>query len=160
MRRHPPDEIEIIVTECVPVAAIASSGKYYIIDADCKLLEVTGAAGATPYCRISGIELSEPEVGKRAVFTEEEKQKPLKTILNTAQKNDILNKIKEIDLEKIFEIEMKYTDRFTVYLGTVEDIEKKLRFLDVCISELGPGETGVVDISDPQTARFRPYADK
>ena len=76
------------------------------------------------------------------------------------QKNDILNKIKEIDLEKIFEIEMKYTDRFTVYLGTVEDIEKKLRFLDVCISELGPGETGIVDISDPQTARFRPYADK
>ena len=59
--------------------------------------------------------------------------------------------------KKIFEIELSYADRFTVQLGTVEDLEKKVRFLGVCISELGPEERGIIDVSDPQTARFRPY---
>ena len=157
MRRRLPAEMEIIITECVPVAAIQTAQGYYIIDTDCKLLELTDANGAAQYCLVTGVELTDPEVGKNANFTQSEKQKPLQTILNTAQINDILDEIKEIDLEKIFEIELSYADRFTVQLGTVEDLEKKVRFLGVCISELGPEERGIIDVSDPQTARFRPY---
>lgn len=157
MRRRLPDEMEITVTECVPVAAIQVGSAYYVIDTECKLLELTDAQGASQYCLVSGVELTDPEVGKNAVFTQEEKQKPLQTILNTAQNNDILNEIRKIDLEKIFEIKLEYADRFTVQLGTVEDLEKKIRFLGVCIDDLGPEEQGIIDVSDPQTARFRPY---
>lgn len=157
MRRRLPDEIEITVTECVPAAAIETAEGCYIIDADCKLLELTDKAGAAGYCLVTGVELDEPEVGKTANFTQPEKQKPLQTILNTAQINDILDEIKEINLDQIFEIELSYAGRFTVQLGTVEELEKKVRFLGVCIADLGPEERGVIDVSDPQTARFRPY---
>lgn len=157
MRRRLPDEMEITVTECVPVAAIQVGDSYYVIDTKCKLLELTDAQGASQYCLVTGAELTDPEVGKTAVFTQEEKQKPLQTILNTAQNNAILNEIRKIDLEKIFEIKLEYAGRFTVQLGTVEDLEKKIRFLGVCIGDLGPEERGIIDVSDPQTARFRPY---
>ena len=160
MRRRLPDEMEITITECVPVAAMQSGESYYIIDAGGKLLEQTDAQGAAGYCLIKGVGLTDPVVGKKAIFSEEEKQKPLQTILNTAQKSDILNEIREIDLEKIFEIRLAYSERFTVYLGTVENLEKKVRFLSVCIEDLGPEERGIIDVSDPQTARFRPYASK
>lgn len=160
MRRKLPDEIAITVTECVPVAAVESGGSYFIIDANAKLLEKTDAAGSAQYCIIRGAELKDPEVGKSADFTDSQKKKPLQTILNTAQKSDILNEIKEIDLEKIFEIKLAYSERFTVYLGTVEQLEKKVRFLGVCIADLGPEERGIIDVSDPQRASFRPYADE
>ena len=160
IRRRLPDEVEIIVTECVPAAAIQSGASYYIIDADGKLLEQTDASGAAGLCIVSGCELDGPELGKMAVFTEAEKEKPLKTILNTAQNNDILNEIKAIDLEKVFEISLEYGGRFTVQLGTVEDLEKKVRFLGVCIADLAPEDRGIIDVSDPQVARFRPYTTK
>ena len=45
-----------------------------------------------------------------------------------------------------------------VWQYRIEQLEKKVRFLGVCIDELGPSDRGIIDVSDPQTARFRPYA--
>lgn len=160
MHRRLPDEIEIVVTECVPVAVIQNGESYYIIDEKCKLLEETDVTGAQPYCKIVGVALQDPEIGKTAIFSEPEKEKPLQIMLNTAQKSDILNKIGEINLERVFEIRLSYTERFSVYLGTVEELDKKIRFLDVCIEKLGTADRGVIDLSDPQVARFRPYTNQ
>ncbi len=156
MHRRLPDTIEINVTECVPVAALESGGAYWLIDAKGKLLENIPYDRAVQTCLITGAELKEPKVGKYATFSDEEKAKALFTILNTAQNSDILKEIMGIDIQKIFEIKLQYTDRFTVELGTVEDLEKKIGFLESVIGKLGSTDTGVIDLTDAQTARFRP----
>ena len=51
---------------------------------------------------------------------------------------------------------MHYTERFEVELGTVEDLTKKIGFLKSVVERLGEMDVGVVDLTDPQTARFRP----
>ena len=101
MRRRLPDEIEITVTECVPAAAIETAEGCYIIDADCKLLELTDKAGAAGYCLVTGVELDEPEVGKTANFTQPEKQKTAANHIEYRANNDILDEIKEINLDQI-----------------------------------------------------------
>lgn len=161
IRRKLPDRIVIHITECVPVAAVEQNGKWLIIDAKGKLLEETDEAGAKPYCRIRGVELDKPKVGNSIVFTEtqKDKQKPLFTILNTASEHAILNKIGQIDMSLVFDIRLNWEDRFTVVLGTVEQLEKKVRFLGHVVGELGETDRGMIDVSDAQTARFRPYSE-
>ena len=76
--------------------------------------------------------------------------------LSGAENSGILKEIMGIHMEKLFEIKLQYTERFAVELGTVEDLEKKISFLNQVVERLGSTDTGVIDLTDPQTARFRP----
>lgn len=159
IRRRLPDRVEIIVTECVPVAAIESGGSYYIVDIGGKLLEKSSLQAVQQYCVIQGAALDQPEVGKHAVFAVPEQENPLFLVLNTANNSDILQDIGEIDVSQTYDIEFTYTDRFTVKVGTADDLEQKIRYMKVVATEkLGPTETGIIDVSNTQTARFIPAA--
>ncbi len=107
-------------------------------------------------CAVVGLELQQPEAGSYADFLDKEKEKALFTILNTATNSDILEEIINIDINQIFEIRLRYTERFVVELGTVEDLTKKIGFLKSVVERLGEMDTGVIDLTNPQTARFRP----
>jgi len=157
IRRRLPDRVEIIITECVPVAAVESGGSCYIMDIDGKLLEKCSLQTAQKYCIIRGAELDQPEVGKQAVFVAPEQENPLFLVLNTANNSDILQNIGEIDISQTYDIQFTYADRFTVKVGTAGDLEQKIRYMKVVANEkLGPSETGTIDVSDTQTARFIP----
>ena len=131
------------------------------MDGKGKLLEETDEAGSKAYCRVRGIELDKPAVGQQISLAEaqKDKQKPLFTILNTASEHAILDKIEQIDINLVFDIRLLWEERFSVVLGTVEQLEKKIRFLGHVVGELGETDRGVIDVSDPQTARFRPYSE-
>ena len=107
-------------------------------------------------CAVVGLEFQQPEAGSYADFLDKEKEKALFTILNTATNSDILEEIINIDINQIFEIRLRYTERFVVELGTVEDLTKKIGFLKSVVERLGEMDTGVIDLTNPQTARFRP----
>ena len=107
-------------------------------------------------CAVVGLELQQPEAGSYSDFLDKEKEKALFTILNTATNSDILEEIINIDINQIFEIRLRYTERFVVELGTVEDLTKKIGFLKSVVERLGEMDTGVIDLTNPQTARFRP----
>ena len=157
VRRRLPDTVEIYVTECAPAAALpAAEGQYWLVDKKGKLLELVPAEGAGGLCVVAGLELQQPEAGHYADFLDKEKEKALFTILNTAENSGILKEIINIDINQIFEIRLQYTERFEVELGTVEDLTKKIGFLKSVVERLGEMDVGVVDLTDPQTARFRP----
>lgn len=161
LRRVLPDRVTIRISECVPVAAVEHEGRWFVMDGKGKLLEETDEAGSKAYCRVRGIELDKPAVGQQISLAEaqKDKQKPLFTILNTASEHAILDKIEQIDINLVFDIRLLWEDRFSVVLGTVEQLEKKIRFLGHVVGELGETDRGVIDVSDPQTARFRPYSE-
>ena len=63
----------------------------------------------------------------------------------------------EMDLSEQYNIRFTYLGRFTVKLGSTEELAKKLRFLHAIVEEkLEPNVSGVIDLSDPQKARFVP----
>lgn len=157
VRRRLPDTVEIYVTECAPAAALpAAEGQYWLMDKKGKLLELVSAEETGGLCAVVGLELQQPEAGSYADFLDKEKEKALFTILNTATNSDILEEIINIDINQIFEIRLRYTERFVVELGTVEDLTKKIGFLKSVVERLGEMDTGVIDLTNPQTARFRP----
>lgn len=158
IRRRLPDVVTIKIKECRAVAVIRDRelGGSYVMDINGKLLEKL-SYGEIPegVCVITGVSLEKAEVGKYSSFLEKEKQKPLFLLLNTAEKSDILKNIGEIDITENYNITLQYDGRFTVKLGTSEDLEKKLRYMQVLVEEkLGSGVRGTIDVSDTQTARF------
>jgi len=154
MRRSLPDKIQIIVTPCQPVVAVQSGGRLYAMDIKGKILEEMAIGSQTDIPIVTGAELTEPEVGKYAVFSEEEKSKALFSALNTAKNNDILSNIGGIDITKIYDVKFKYLGRFRVEIGSVDDIEHKFKFMQAVIDSLGENEMGVIDVSDGQTGYF------
>ena len=156
LRRKFPDTVEIVLKDCVPAAAVSFQNHCWIVDKKGKILEEISDSQAAEYCLVTGLQLEKPQVGEYLDFSQPEQGKALATILNTAENSGILKEIMGIDLEKLFEIRLQYTERFMVELGTVEDMEKKIGFLHQVVERLGSTDTGVIDLTDPQTARFRP----
>ena len=174
IRRVLPDLVEIAVTECQPIAVLHSfskfsqknpdSGKepiitekeqYFIIDQKGKLLEEIDKEMALGYLLIEGTSLNTPEVGKYAVFTDELKEKPLFLVLNSAKDSDILQNIGALDLSETYNITFTYYDKYRVRIGTADQLDQKIRYMNLIINEhLSPTDTGEIDVSDTQTARF------
>ena len=178
MRRHYPDEVEIIVTECVAVAVIedekteipdpkdetkmvtvGGTGRW-LIDRNGKLLEKTPSSKPTDLTRIYGVTLKDPQIGKYVEILQEDTKKPLFLLLNTAEDDGILQDIGGMDFSRQYDIRFNYLGRFTVEIGSADNLDKKLRYLHTIIEEkLGANARGTLDLSDVQTARFIPTTD-
>ena len=157
IHRNYPDGLEIIVTQCRPMAVIQSSDASYVISTGGKILMKTRQPEKTGLCVVTGATLEDPVVGKTAKFSSEETRKPLILALNTFVENDILEEIGEVCVEELYDITFTYTDRFKVKIGTTDDLDRKLRYMQTLINEkIGPTATGTIDVSDVRTARFIP----
>jgi len=178
VRRRYPDGVEFIVTECVAVAAIedekaeipdpedetktitiGGTGRW-LIDRNGKLLENIPSTQATKLTRIYGVTLLEPQIGKYVEILQEDTKKPLFLLLNTAEDDGILQDIGGMDFSRQYDIRFNYLGRFTVEIGSADNLDKKLRYLHTIIEEkLGANARGTLDLSDVQTARFIPTTD-
>jgi len=157
IRRHLPDDVEIIVSRCIPVAALQNASSWYLIDAKGKILENIGENQPDGYPVIVGAELEDPKVGEYVKFIDKEKEKPLFLVLNTSINSDILQYIDNIDVDRVYNIKFTYKGRFTVNIGDSEQIDKKIRFMLLMAEEkLSADAVGTIDVSDATTARFIP----
>ena len=181
MRRRYPDRIEIIVTECEPIAMIddlpgtmpdpedeektlqVGGTGWWLMDKDGKLLERVHSAGHPELTRVTGVTMLEPKIGQKAKFLQEDVQKPLFLLLNTAKDDGILQDIGGVDLSQQYDIRFDYLGRFQVKLGSTEQLEKKLRALhEITENKLGSNVRGTLDVSNiavTQTANFIPTSD-
>ena len=178
MRRRYPDRIEIIVTECVPIAMLddlpgtmpdpeddektvpVGGTGWWLMDKDGKLLERVHSTSHPELTRITGLTMVKPEIGQKAKFLQQDVQKPLFLLLNTAKDDGILQDIGGVYFSQQYDIRFDYLGRFRVKLGSTEDLEKKLRCLhDITENKLGSNVRGTLDVSNiavTQTARFLP----
>ena len=175
IRRRYPSGIEIIVTECEPVAVIQDEKAEipdpeddtktvtigetgcWLMDRNGKLLERIPYSQPSELPRIYGLTLTDPKIGTSAEILQEDAKKPLFLLLNTAEDDGILQDIGGMDFAEPYAIRFNYLNRFVVKLGSTEDLDVKLRYLHLIVEEkLGSNAAGTLDLSDIQTARFIP----
>ncbi len=156
IRRSLPSTVIITVTPSQPAAAVSDGTSWYIIDRLGKVLEITDREGVVSFASIDGALVKPSEVGKTVEFFDEEVQKPCFLVLNSLLDNDILNKTESIDMSKPYEISFRYEGRFTVVLGSADEMERKLEFLSAAVDKLDRDAEGTIDVSDTEKAVFLP----
>ena len=154
--RDLPGTITIEVTESLPVAALSYEGNYWVIDKNAKILEKTNSQGASKAVKLMGIEPIMPVEGDSLALGDAGAVQLtyLKNVLSGLVKAGIYEDITWLDMRNISSIKFDYMDRFTVDLGTGEDVDDKLWMLEKVVEDRSSNEKGTINVSKLNEGHF------
>jgi len=160
VRRKLPNTVVIEVSESGSVAVIQSDSGLWLIDRNCRLLETCTTQDADSYIKVKGLSAVKPQKGEVITIADEDKPKAafLSGILNAMSDRDMVASVHSLDLSNVTNAEFDYIDgRFTVKLGSNENIDYKFELLLGAIAKLELGDTGTIDLSQDKKAQFSPF---
>ena len=167
-----PDTVNIEIKELDMVYAIRdSSGLWWLMTAEGKMVEQVDFATAGEYTQVTGVLLDMPEIGGQAVAAEAkspqtttEGDEPEMTIpvvvteqdrLNTAleimqylEENGIVGQITLINVDDLANLRMQYNgEQYEIRLGDTTRLNYKIDLMYQAINGLKEYDTGLLDIS-------------
>ncbi len=145
--RRLPAKIVIEVTEETVSGAIEYKGKYAVVSANGKVLEL--AEKMPEKCTaIKGLSLSKAEVGKAVVYADASQKETFQE-LSAAIKANQFDKITEMDFSNPYKIQIVNDGRIIMNLGLSSDLDYKLRFAKGIFDEgkIKDNERGTLNLS-------------
>ncbi len=108
--------------------------------------------------RLTQITATELEVGKTAVFGEEDYTGFLKRLYEGFSQNPDLEwtKVREVQFFARFNVQLLYDELLTIDFGTLDQTETKLELAAYLIKDNGVGQSAIIDVSNPERVYFRP----
>ncbi len=157
LKRRPPDTVILDVLECVPVAAVSHGGIYYVIDDDCKLLEYYPITGTCEYPVITGLSVSSQTIGKEIDLGDDLRLVSLRAIASEVLTvEELASHIKDLDMEKLYDVSFNYDSRLRVDLGEADELTKKIRLFNEVLLKLEPTDKGTVSLKNTENITFLP----
>ena len=156
IRRTLPNRLVIEVTESSAIAYISADDGVWIIDRSCKLLSRAEGVSLDGLIRVDGLRPIAPEVGEIIAPGEAETPKVayLSAILKQISDLGLRNDITWIDVSNVSSPSFDYLGRFTVKLGTNENVEYKFQCLLSAVRALEEGDRGTLDLSIDRQAHL------
>lgn len=165
-----PDTVNIEVEELDVVYAVTdTSGGWWFMTSEGRLVEMTDATSAAGYTKIKGIQLDLPIAGQQAVAVEptqepaeegEETTEEPPAVITNAQRletalsilqylesNDILGEVVSVDVTNMGNVEMQYAQRFRILLGDPSRLEYKVNMAVAAVNQLKDYDRGTLDVS-------------
>lgn len=158
IKKKLPGTVIIIVTEAKVTYSIQdSSGNWWLIDKNCKVLDSVDVQSAKEHTVIKGLQIQPPELGRQikpaaadgADMAElSAKENALEQLLPLLEENPLAQEIVTVDLSTSYDIVLWYGTKYEIKLGTTERLEDKLQFLRSVVDKL-KNENGAwtVDLS-------------
>ena len=156
VRRKLPSTLELSVSEKSALVYMKINNEIFMLSSDLLVLEMT-----TDTTKTEGLmelipgNLKRCIVGEKIEFTDTYSLETLNNILNGINKQLTEGEIVEIDMSSRFAIWLKYTDRFSVFVGNSENCELKMKFLKKIISQIETGKKGRIDVSNVAKGAFK-----
>jgi cell division protein FtsQ len=153
-----PNRVTITVSESQAIAYIQLDSDKWIIDRSGKVLGKAEDTDAASLIRVDGITLQQPVVGEKAPTAAEDAAKMtyLADILDQIQTRGMQGYITELDMSTISNPSFDYMGRFTVKLGSDENIGYKFGMLQSAVDGLKESDSGTIDLSIDKQAHFSP----
>ncbi len=158
IRRRLPDTFTFEITERVPAAYVESEGSRWLVDKKGYLLEMLSEEDGTTVPKITGVEVLAPHAGGELVLRNDAQLEPLREVLSALSSSGMIEKVVRIDVEKLYDVNIVYGDRFLVKLGDTGELSRKIEMLRVVIEQLAEFDRGTINVSAVKEARFRPDA--
>ena len=145
------------MTESSAIACVSAEDGVWVIDRSCKLLSRAENTGSTAgLIQVEGLRPIAPEVGETIAPGEAESPKVsyLAAILNQIDALNLRENITWINMSNVSNPSFDYLGRFTVKLGTSENVEYKFQCLLSTVDKLEEGDRGTLDLSIDRQAHL------
>ena len=156
IKRDLPTTVVINVVEEKPYFAAELAGDVYLLSSNLKVLDKLTAEDEDAYAQaLTELHLNNVRrciVGSRIEFVDKRTLDALTDLYACFEENYIESNIVSVDVRSRFDLYINYEDRFEVYLGDIENIDIKIRFLIGIIDELGDDAKGKIDVSNHREA--------
>lgn len=153
MKRVLPDCIRIDVSERVPVGSVGYMGAYILVDKNGYALEIVTEIKDKKIVELRGITLNKVTIGKKISEGEMDKLKTSLCMLELLEKNNLIAKVKYIDVKDIKNVIMFVDNRLDVKIGSAEELSSaatckyRLDFLKAIIDKLKENQAGEIDLT-------------
>ena len=149
VNRYLPNRLEIEITESSAIAWVEADDGKWSIDRGCKLLSRLEHQDAELLIQVKGLRAIAPEIGDGLVPGEADTPKVayLSEILRRISALSIAADVSWIDMSDVSNPSFRFRERFTVKLGTDEDLDYKFQLLLTAVGELKEGDSGTLDLS-------------
>ncbi len=173
-----PDTVVIEIVETHVTYALAdANGKWWLMDAQGKILEECAAGQEESHTVITGVTLDAPVPGKQAMALENttpptdangesvpvtvtaaQRLAAAIEIAELLERNGIIGQAESMDVANVFDIRLQYLDKFRVLLGDSGELDKKIMYLKGFLDDYGqnrPYEKGTLYLSDPEWIEYK-----
>lgn len=156
VERKLPGTVLLTITEGGPMGAILDGDYYILIDQNGKVLEDRVELAPEEVPVLLGITAAEVNVGKRAVFEDENKFEIAQEIWSLLEEYG-LKGITRVELEDELALQLVYEGSTFIKLGSRTELDYKIQFVSYLISEDKLDSTrNVLDASVPGKVTQRP----
>lgn len=146
IRKNPFNSVTIFVEEAKPATAVETNGKFYILSANGKIIEILDS-NKYNVPLIKGAELEKTELSATIEYKLEGMNDIINEITETLKSNEISN-VSTIDVTNPSNIKLSYDKRLTIIIGMPENIDYKIKTAKILINEkLEKDSKGTVDVS-------------
>jgi len=148
-----PDTVVIEVKESEIAGRVkTAAGGIWYINLDGRILgsNLQGFQGQT--VALDGFAVTEPKAGEQAAAAEEQ-QASLQAALDIMAQMEgtgLMDQITSINTEEPFDIEMFCGDQYQILLGGTDELEYKIRYLQVVLDGLEDYQSGTIDLTFDQ----------
>lgn len=162
LERQLPDTVIITVKATREVAALQTGTAFVLVDHTGKVLDKNASMLRENVAVVSGVTPKKTVEGESLVLENDSVTNDFKVILG-AIKESGMNLLTEIRRTKTGEYELRYDDRITLKIGSVENIDVKLKRAAAAIekeNEINAYSEGVLDLKTDPYAYFSPGAEE
>ena len=156
VQRKYPSTLRLTVEDTSAVYALDAGGGYTLLNEDFKVLETVEKI---PFgsAKVVGIPVATAEIGTVIKFSDESHKSRINTIAEAFSESGIPN-VTKIDLSNIANIKVTVDGRFTLVLGTLTQLDKKLSTAIKTIEAEtadNPDARIIIDLTDPDRSYVR-----
>lgn len=158
IERQLPNRIVITLDESYALAYVTWEGQYWMMTGNCKLLGTGNAEEVSELVRVLNVTPVDPKAGEimSVDASENLKLSYLQTLLHAMQVAGMTADVKDVDMTNAASPTFRYLDRFTVKMGSNENVDYKLRMLLSAVEQMESDMTGTVDLSEGTAVHVSP----
>lgn len=146
IKKNPFNSVTIFVEEAKPTTAIETNGKFYILSAGGKIIEILDT-NKYNVPLIKGAELKKTELSATIEYKLDGMNEIINSITEALKSNEI-NNVSTIDVTNPSNIKLSYDKRLTVIIGMPDNIDYKIKTAKILINDkLEKDSKGTVDVS-------------
>lgn len=157
--RSMPDGIIIRVREStISFAVMTDTNTCWLIGPSGKALERIEPAAFNEYPHINGLLISGPAAGESVASPTPTALSAALDVMQALDGTGLLEHIASIDVEKEYDIVIRYDDRYEIKLGGTDDMAYKIRYLQSILGQLSDFQAGTIDLTQAaqKKATFQP----